>query len=320
VRRPVSAAFRRAAVLGILALAAALAATPSRAQSSPRQTGRPQPAPAPKVAPPQGDATSPAAAPLPASSAPADAQGAVVPFPATTPRRGEPLPSRPSGAGTGRGFVVVSAGAQLVAPGHRSTATFTVHVEDATLEARSTSRVGPAFAVRGGIFVWKHVAIGADFAVVTARERLAVTASLPHPFVFKQYRTVEGTTSGLERTEFMGAVEATWFLAETRRVSVSAFAGPAFFSARQDMASGVTFTEVYPYDTATFTGVTTTRVRANTVGLTSGADVAYKVSRRLGVGAELRYSYGSARLKSGGQSGTVKLGGLQLGVCAHVRF
>jgi hypothetical protein len=86
------------------------------------------------------------------------------------------------------------------------------------------------------------------------------------------------------------------------------------------MASAVTFTEVYPYDTATFTGVTTTSARAETVGVTSGADVAFKVSRRFGLGAELRYSYGSAKLKSGGQSGTMKLGGLQVGVCAHVRF
>jgi hypothetical protein len=312
VRTPVSAALHRAAVIGILALASALAATPSRAQSSPRQTGRPQPAPAPKVAAPVNDATSPAGAEVPTAPATGGA--------AATPRREQPLPSRAKGAGTGRGFVVVSAGAQLVAPGRRSTATFTVHVEAATLEARSTSQVGPAFAVRGGIFLWKRVALGADLAVVTARERVAVTASLPHPFMYNQYRSVEGATSGLTRTELMAAVEATWLLADTRRVSVSAFAGPAYFSARQDVASGVTFTEVYPYDTATFTGVTTTSARASTVGVTSGADVAYKVSRRFGLGGELRYSYGSARLKSGGQSGTLKLGGLQLGVCAHVRF
>ena len=151
-------------------------------------------------------------------------------------------------------------------------------------------------------------------------ELLAISGSLPHPFQFNAFRKVEGTASGLDRLETVAAVEASWYVALKRRVDMLVFAGPAYFDVRQNMATSISFTEVYPYDSATFTGVESARVQGSAVGFTAGADVAYLLTKALGVGGELRYSYASATLKPAGQRATVPLGGLQVSVSARFLF
>jgi hypothetical protein len=138
--------------------------------------------------------------------------------------------------------------------------------------------------------------------------------------MFNQLRDVEGRATGLGRTEVMVAFEASWLFALKRRVDMFVFAGPAYFSVRQDMATAIQFTEVYPYDTASFTGVESARFSGGAVGITAGADVAYLVSKALGIGGQLRYSYASAALGPAGQPATVGLGGLQLSVSARILF
>jgi hypothetical protein len=127
----------------------------------------------------------------------------------------------------GRGFAVVSAGAALAAPGYTSTAVFKVHAEDATLSADATVGIGPAFGARGGVRVWKNLAIGGGLEFTSTGQSLDVTGSLPHPFLFNQPRDVEGTASGLARVETMAAVEVSWLVALARRVDMFVFAGPA---------------------------------------------------------------------------------------------
>jgi hypothetical protein len=168
--------------------------------------------------------------------------------------------------------------------------------------------------------VWKNLAIGADVGVSSTSQRVDVTGRLPHPFMFNQFREVKGTAEGLNRFETMFAIEASWLFALKRRVDMFVFAGPAYVSVRQDMATRVQFTEIYPYDTASFTGVESARVSGGAVGITAGADIAYLVSKSLGVGGQLRYSYASATLRPAGQPATVGLGGLQLSVSARVLF
>jgi hypothetical protein len=216
--------------------------------------------------------------------------------------------------------MVVSGGAQLAAPGYTSAVTFKLHAEDATLDASSKVQIGPVFGVRGGMRVWKSLAIGAGFGVSSTSQRVDVTGRLPHPFMFNQFREVTGTAEGLSRVESMVAVEASWLVALRRRVDMFVFAGPAYFNVRQDMAVGIQFTEVYPYDTASFTGVESESLSGGAVGVTAGADVAYLVSKALGVGGQLRYSYASATLMPAGQPATVGLGGLQLSVSARILF
>jgi len=306
-----SAIVRRVIVVAVLASVAGFPALPARAQTSAsRQTGRPQPPPAPKTAAPQAATPKTTGTQTPAPK----------PQPPKAPVPRKPVPPRTSNVWKGRGFLVVNGGAQFATPSYTSTAVFKLHAEDATLDASSKVQIGPVFGVRGGMRVWKNLAIGAGFAVSSTSQRLDVTGRLPHPFMFNQFREVNGTAEGLSRVESMVAVEASWLVALRRRVDMFVFAGPAYLNVRQDMAVRIQFTENYPYDTASFTGVESASLSGGAVGITAGADVAYLVTKRVGVGGQLRYSYASATLRPAGTPSNVGLGGLQLSVSGRVLF
>jgi len=316
---------QRAVIAAVLAVAMAVAARPALAQSPSQQAGRPQPPPATKPAtkPAGADAASQpqTSGAKPAGTQPAKpATGGPQAKGAKAPPPKKPAPPRTSKIWKGRGFAVVSAGAQVAAPGYTSTAAFKVHAENATLNADASVGAGPAFGARAGLRVWKNMAIGAGLEVVPTSQTLDVTGRLPHPFQFNQFREVEGTADGLARTDALVALELSWYMALARRVDMFVFGGPAYINVRQEMATRIRFNESYPYDTATFTGVDTTSMSGGGVGVTAGVDVSYLVTKHVGVGGELRYSYASATLKPSEQPAKVGLGGLQAAFGARILF
>ena len=324
-----------------MTIAVVLATRPLVAQSSGQQTVRPQPSPAPKSATtPAGTdgaaqtqtagtkpaATGPAVQPQAGGSKPGGTQTAkpakTAPQPpgGKTPPTKKPAPPRTSKIWKGRGFAVVSGGAQLAAPGYTSTAVFKVHGENATLEADASVGIGPAFGARGGIRVWKNMAIGGGLELTSTSQSLDVTGRLPHPFQFNQFREVDGTADGLDRTETLVALELSWLVALARRVDMFVFGGPAYINVRQEMATRILFTESYPYDTATLTGIDTASMSGGGFGVTAGVDIAYLMTKHVGIGGELRYSYASTTLRPSEQPAKVGLGGLQAAFGARILF
>jgi len=315
----------RAVIVAVLAVAMALAAWPAFAQSSGQQAGRPQPPPAPKTATkpagtdgttqPQTSGAKPAGAqPAKPATGKPQTKGAKAPPPK------KPAPPRTAKVWKGRGFAVVSAGAQLAAPGYTSTALFKVHAENATLNADASIGAGPVFGARGGVRVWKNLAVGAGLELASTSQTLDVTGRLPHPFQFNQFREIEGTASGLDRAEALVAFEVSWYVALARRVDMFVFGGPAYINVQQDMATRIRFTESYPYDTATFAGVETASVSGGGFGVTAGVDISYLMTKHVGIGGEVRYSYASTTLKPAEQPAKVGLGGLQAAFGARVLF
>jgi hypothetical protein len=326
-RPPVNAprSARHKALLGILFAAALASGVPAWAQSTSQQAARPQPPPAQKPAT-QPAATGATTQPPATGSKPAGTQvakpgtGAAQAKGAKTPPPKKKAPPQTSKVWKGRGFAVIGAGAQVVGPGYTSTATFKLHAEDASLNADASVGVGPVFAARGGVRVWKNLALGGGLEVASTTQSLAVTGRLPHPFQFNQYRQVEGTASGLSRVETLVAFEASWLVALTRRIDMFVFGGPAYIRVRQDMATRIQFSESYPYDSATFIGVETASMTGGGFGATGGVDVSYLLTKRLGVGGELRYSYASTTLTPSTQPARVPLGGLQVAFAARLLF
>ena len=239
---------------------------------------------------------------------------------AKAPPAKKAAPPRTAKLWKGLGFAVVSVGTPLVAPGYTSTATFKVHAEDAALSADAAVGMGPAFGARGGVRVWKNMAIGGGLVYTSTSQDLAVTGRLPHPFQFNRFREVNGTADGLARTETLAAFEVSWLVALARRVDMFVFGGPAYINVRQDMATRIQFNESYPYDTATFTGVGTASVSGGGVGATGGIDVSYLVTKHVGVGGDVRYSSASATLKPSTQPADVRLGGLHAAFGVRVLF
>jgi opacity protein-like surface antigen len=218
-------------------------------------------------------------------------------------------------------FVSGDGGYQTLSTGFTAQLTFPLYAETATFTATATDVGGAAVGLRGGYRLHKNFFVGAGVTGFWSTRPADVEASLPHPFFFGRPRSVEGSTSGLKRNETMAAIEASYLVKLSKRMDMQLFAGPAFFKVKADIPTSVNFTEVYPYDTATFSTLQTSNLSDSAIGVTVGADVAYMFNRSVGVGGHVRYSRASASLSpASGQETTIDLGGLQAGVGLRFRF
>jgi hypothetical protein len=108
-------------------------------------------------------------------------------------------------------------------------------------------------------------------------------------------------------------VHLRWFAPVPGPVQVSLFAGPSFFSVEQDLVTTVTFTQDFPFDTASFVSAETRRHSESVTGYHLGVDATFFFTRHIGVGGLVRVSRASVDLASAdGGLVPVDLGGVQL--------
>ena len=93
-----------------------------------------------------------------------------------------------------------------------------------------------------------------------------MTARIPHPFFFDQDRQISGAQGDLRREETAVHLQVIWVASVKEALDLQVFGGPTFFDVKQDLVTDVLFTQVYPYDTATFTGLTTGNQSESTIG------------------------------------------------------
>jgi hypothetical protein len=148
----------------------------------------------------------------------------------------------------------------------------------------------PGFDASAGIHVWRRLAIGADIAFVSKAGTGSVAAQVPHPLYFNRPRAVTGDTSGLTRTETALNVEALITVPVAARWRAALFGGPSWFSVKQDLVGGVTVTDAYPFDTATFNTASSARRSGSGAGFNVGGDLAYMVRPGVGIGGGIRFS------------------------------
>ena len=225
------------------------------------------------------------------------------------------------GTWTDTAFVHVDAGVQAGTSGFTSNVTFKLNGEDGTMTATYRFVSAPMIAGRGGFRVWRNLGLGVGVSRFSRDGEAAISARLPHPFHFNQLRNVSGTARNLNREEVMTAAELSWLFRIARTCDVMLFAGPAYFTTHQDMATQPTYTETYPFDTATFTGVESQAVRKTGVGFTAGLDMSYLFQGHIGLGGVVRFSRATASFSAApGSSSSVRLGGVQAGAGLRIRF
>jgi hypothetical protein len=139
-----------------------------------------------------------------------------------------------------------------------------------------------------------------------------VAADIPHPFYFDQPRSVTGTAS-LQQSELATHTNLA-FVAASRRVELILSGGASFFSVDQDVVTDAAYDDAFPYDSAVFSSATVSRVSETKVGYNVAADVAWKLGRRWGIGAMIRYSRAQIPLATRDiDFGTLDAGGVQAG-------
>jgi len=194
-----------------------------------------------------------------------------------------------------------------------------VYLETATITTAYSVPKGQFFD--GGVLVRVrgHFGVGVAVSAFTKSDAASVSGAIPHPFLFNTLRPITGSTSPLERSETAVHIQAAYVIT-SGKIDVAISGGPSFFNAGQDLAADVTYTEAYPYDTASFAGATVSKASATSAGFNAGADVGYKLSKSVGVGGLIRFSRGSVvfPLANTASGVSANVGGLQAG--AGIRF
>jgi opacity protein-like surface antigen len=195
----------------------------------------------------------------------------------------------------------------------------TINAEPARIATSYDVPAATGFSASGAVRVWRMIGIGVGVSRHSSSADGNISASIPHPFVFAQLRSFEGTARGVKREELNVALQLRGLLPVSNRLTVSLFAGPAWTSLSQEVVTAVNYSETYPYDSASFRTADRTAAKETKVGIGAGADVAYFFSRLTGIGLGLKYSGGTVALPSL-DGGTVesKIGGVT--VAAGVRF
>ena len=230
--------------------------------------------------------------------------------PATAPTRG---------AAAGNHFrVSVNAGAQWSSDSFTGSTTKLVYAENAVVN--TTYDIGRGLLFDGGVLVRIAGGFHAGVAVSSFAKGHdeAVAAAIPHPFFFNKPRPLDGVAANLERREVATHLQAAYIISPGR-LDIALSAGPSWFHVEQDLVTGVTYTEAYPFDTATFAAASSARVSATRVGFNAGIDAGLRLSRHVGVGGLVRLSRATVELPLPGAAGIKSdAGGVQ--AAGGVRF
>ena len=230
--------------------------------------------------------------------------------------RGTPPPSsaaRPTVAE----WVTVSVNASYLTASRTfdDTRTFDLYAEQGsfTTDYDVEARVG----VDAGAFVrvWKNLAVGGAFTTHKDDGDLVIEGSIPHPLLFNQPRAIEGTAPGT-REETAFHLQVAYIVPVNRKLRVVVFGGPSFFTVKQSVVTGITYSEDYPYDEATFSGADVETEEEQKTGFNVGADVGYYFTKNVGVGGIIRFS----QTKVTFSVGEVEAGGAMVGGGLRLRF
>lgn len=196
---------------------------------------------------------------------------------------------------------------------------YTLFAEDSTLNADYTAKSAAGFELgfqynfRGG------VGAAVAFAKTDRDGSVAVRTGLPHPFFFDQKRDVSLSKDGFPYKE----TALHFDLVYTKRsgpLELSAFAGASRIKVEARVVSSLSFSQQYPFDTATLTDLPSTTVEDSPFGFNVGGGLDY-VMGRFGLGAQLRYSRATAKLvPAEGNTLELNAGGLQAGVGLRLFF
>jgi hypothetical protein len=215
---------------------------------------------------------------------------------------------------TEKGFANINIGGQTGSHNVETNTSFEVYDEDATVATTQKVGGGLLFDLNGGYKVWSNLVLAVGYTFMSDSTDGAVTASIPHPDFGGQHRIVTGTANDLSHAEHAINISGVWMVPVTDKVDVGVSFGPTIFMVKQELPDTLTFTEPGP----TVTGITKKDVNKTTAGVNFGVDVTYLLTKKVGIGGILRYTWGSVDLE--GATDSLTVGGFQLGVGARYRF
>jgi hypothetical protein len=217
-----------------------------------------------------------------------------------------------------RGAVTVSGGSMNSAASFTQNETFEQYSEEGTVTAAYSAPSRPSFDGGVTVRVWRALAVGIAGGYFRDSGVAQVNASVPNPLVAASPRPISGPAN-VTHTESAVHVQAAYWLRASPRVTAIVEGGPSFFHVSQDFVSDVTYTQSFPYTTATFEGASTIRKKQTATGYNVGGDVGWRVWGYLSVVGAVRYSHATASFADA-LAQPMTLGGLYVGAGIRLMF
>ena len=195
------------------------------------------------------------------------------------------------------------------------TRTFDLYAEQGSFTTDYDVEASVGIDAGAFVRVWQNLAAGVAFTSHKDDGDLVIEGSVPHPLLFNQPRSIEGTVPGT-REETAVHLQVAFIVPVNKKLRVVVFGGPSFFTVKQSVVTGIDYDEAYPYDEATFSGADVSVEEENKTGFNVGADVGYFFTRNVGVGGIIRFS----QTKVTFSLGEVDAGGAMVGGGVRFRF
>ncbi len=229
--------------------------------------------------------------------------------------------SNPVRAKSDRVRFVVNGSAQIAPGSFGQRFTLTRNVEAAPVTTELSLAASGVFEAGARVRVDRRLSVGVLGFVTSGTASGTLDARLPHPLYFNQPREITGDLSGLTRKERGVHLELALPLRVTARGELTLLGGPSYFHVEQALITDLTYSDSYPYDTATLDDTTSTVAKKAGLGFNIGAELTRRVSRSARVALLGRYSRGTLRLSAAaGNEVELHAGGIQIGVGLRFSF
>ena len=226
----------------------------------------------------------------------------------------------PAAAQSGRVVLAVNGFQQSGMDTLSTTTAFAANAENGSITTTFPLKTGTGFD--GSITVRVRGVFGISLGGTSFKTSGSadVAAKVPHPFFFNQPRSIAGTV-GMNREETTARLALALSSAPGGRFQFTAYAGPAYVTVKQDLVDSVSYTDSYPYDTATFTRANTSQPSKTAVGFAAGIDAAFFPTKSIGLGLSASM-VGATINVTGTDNATIRIkaGGTQLGGGLRIRF
>ena len=222
-----------------------------------------------------------------------------------------------------RGYINIGWGVESGSSAMTDTRTGTIYDETATITSSSEFTSGSLFDVGVGIRIWRNLTIGAGYHQEQNDTEGHLTGAIPSPIFFNRPRQLDQAVP-LDRKEQATHLMIGWVVPIGAKFDVMVSGGPSFFRLTQDTVSDVVPVENSNSFATVAADETITERKKSQTGFNAGVDATYIVwqndSVRVGAGGFVRFTQADIDVEMLSSSQPTKVGGMQFGFGARLRF
>ena len=199
--------------------------------------------------------------------------------------------------------------------------TFKEFAEEGKIDTAYSAGTGIGFEVGLHWRFNRRLGVMASVATVGRDGSASVSASLPHPLYLAKPRQATATQEGLSYRETTIHVDFVYAIPSGKSLEFLLFAGPSFVGAKSDLVTQLNYRQSYPYDEVSVTGVALGEASDNVVGFNIGGGLDYRLGKRFGLGAQVRFTTASVKLvPPAAPTISIDAGGFQAAVGVRIFF